>query len=514
MSTIEDDLRKSLKYIYDDLIDAESNQEKEPFGFKNRLQVIYETLQDQEMRICAVFGLGDFGVLPDFESEYLKRGESGMSQMIKSQIKLLAVEIGLDLGSNTISETRDIVNKDPNNSKLNYLLLKNLEENIRKFIEIELSESTPQWWKQRIPGDVKTNAEERKEKDEKRKIWDFKEQSLISYIDFTDYEKIITQKNNWNDIFRDVFHDKVAISGKLKAIEPIRNTISHTRNLDPHEIKQLKFYSEEILKSISYYLEHKSKIISEKIKTVEPITSIPISVSFDRTVYPINSTVHLRANVPKLIVNEPLIFQIFNSKHKMIFERRISYNDIPSKELGPGAGIYETSFTMDENWKIGEKYVLKGKHGMSEILSETRVDTREPVIQSDKFTYLWGTDMILTIIDPDADRDNQVVEFVGDREDAKLTIETSRGKLENYRLRETGNSTGIFQGIIGFIGVNDDGTKVPYDLNGTLIDTTQGTQVDDGFIEVSKNDELVITYSNATRGTRLLAYVIKQHLKS
>jgi len=58
----------------------------------------------------------------------------------------------------------DIMSEDQNDSELNYLLLKNLEEKIRRFLEQELSELVPQWWKQRIPGDVKENAEERKEK--------------------------------------------------------------------------------------------------------------------------------------------------------------------------------------------------------------------------------------------------------------------------------------------------------------------------------------------------------------
>jgi len=104
MSDREEDLRKSLKHLYDDLLDAENKQEKDPSGFKNRIKVIHETLQDQEMKICGLLGLGDFGTLRDFDYEYLSRGDSGMDQIIKTQIKLLAVEIGLDLEKDSPTE--------------------------------------------------------------------------------------------------------------------------------------------------------------------------------------------------------------------------------------------------------------------------------------------------------------------------------------------------------------------------------------------------------------------------
>jgi len=399
------------------------------------------------------------------------------------------------------------MSEDQNNSELHYLLLKNLEEKIRRFLEQELSELVSQWWKQRIPGDVKKNAEERKEKDELRKNWNYEKQSLISYIDFTDYEKIITQKNNWNDIFQHVFHDKTAISGKLKEIDPIRNAISHTRNLDVYEVRQIKFYSEEILRAISYYLENKSKIISEKVESAEPVLPTYFDVSFDRTVYPIGSTVHLRAKIPKLITNETLIFQIFNNKKKIIFERGISFNDFPAKEIEPGAGIYEISFAMDNNWKVGEEYALKGKYGTLEMLDHAIIDVREPVVQSDKSVYIIGSDMIVTVIDPDADKDNQVAEYVGDREDSKLIIESPYGKIEGYRLRETGDSTGIFQGIIGILGIRKDGSVIPQTVDGKVIDKIQGTELDDGYIGGSPGDELTISYKN-NAGTAQITFFI------
>ena len=105
MSEIIVGFQKKLKGFYDDLIDAEIKRDKEPFGFESRLKVIYENIQDLEMQICEELGLGDFEVLLDFESGIRSRGESGIDQMLKSQIKLLAVEIDLDLDkTNSVTE--------------------------------------------------------------------------------------------------------------------------------------------------------------------------------------------------------------------------------------------------------------------------------------------------------------------------------------------------------------------------------------------------------------------------
>lgn len=406
-------------------------------------------------------------------------------------------------------ELEKLENLDDSNIQ-SYRLLKNLEQEMRRFIEKELSENNQKWWKQLIPGDVKNNAEERKKDDEERKTWKFKEQPLISYINFTDYEKIITQKNNWEEIFHDVFHDKIAISGKLKEIEPIRNAISHTRNLDSYEEKQLRFYSEEILRTISYYYDNKEKIKEQKAKKKieKEVPSVPISVSFDKTVYPISSKVYARANVPTIIDGKPIIFQVYNSQNKLLLTREVDPIKYENQEL-KALGLYETSFVMEsEDWKVGEKFLLKAIHGSSEAYDETTIDQRIPVIQSDKSVYLWGTDMILTVIDPDADKDSNKPEFVGDRSDSKLIIKSSKDGLENYRLRETGDSTGIFQGIIGFIGIRNNGNIEPYRHNGKLINKTQGKEVDDGFLIVSEDDELKITYSNLKGTAELSVFVI------
>ena len=98
MSDRKTDLRKSLKSLYDDLRDAENGPDRKTYGFKHRLEVIHENLQDLEPRLLSEFPhLGDFSTIGNFEPAYHHKGDSGMAQLLKSQIKLLAIEIDANL---------------------------------------------------------------------------------------------------------------------------------------------------------------------------------------------------------------------------------------------------------------------------------------------------------------------------------------------------------------------------------------------------------------------------------
>jgi len=107
LSDPKTDLRKSLKSLYDDLCDAENGPDRNTFGFKHRLKVIHENLEDMIPRLLVEFPhLGEFSSLGDFEPAYYRIGDSGMDQALKSQIKLLAIEIGSDLEQDhTTTET-------------------------------------------------------------------------------------------------------------------------------------------------------------------------------------------------------------------------------------------------------------------------------------------------------------------------------------------------------------------------------------------------------------------------
>ena len=101
------------------------------------------------------------------------------------------------------------------------------------------------------------------------------------------------------------------------------------------------------------------------------------------------------------------------------------------------------------------------------ITDSATFDLRNGVLQSDKPSYIIGTDMILTLIEPDFDLDNDQQETYSldliewDSDDADLTLGSSANfDPEPFAFRETGDSTGIFQVVI----------EIPSELQGSALD--------------------------------------------
>jgi len=175
---------------------------------------------------------------------------------IRKTITILAQLKEEDLISN--SEISQILEQEKSQSqKESYELLKELEQKLRHTIESELSRISSDWWKQRIPNDVRENALQRKKKNESPWTWISGGSPLIDYIDFTDYAKIISRRDNWNDVFRNIFGNKEELVSKLKELEPIRNTIMHSRNLNKKHIERLGLYASDFIDRINRYEKSK-----------------------------------------------------------------------------------------------------------------------------------------------------------------------------------------------------------------------------------------------------------------
>ncbi len=101
------------------------------------------------------------------------------------------------------------------------------------------------------------------------------------------------------------------------------------------------------------------------------------------------------------------------------------------------------------------------------VTDSATFDLRNGALQSDKSVYIIGSDMILTLIDPDFDLDNDLAEtydldLIEWDSDADTTTMGAKGSgatafdPEPSNFRETGDSTGIFQVVI----------EIPNELNG------------------------------------------------
>ena len=246
------------------------------------------------------------------------------------------------------------------------------------------------------------------------------------------------------------------------------------------------------------------------------------SVSLDRTVYPVpfgdendNSpsvfplhataspdgylakgdlSVHIRVNDPDFDVNpsgEDTIALLGAAPVNVSVLRgsetaHVGYagnSSNPISEIAPDAGIFEYDLVIeyddgpDQGCPSGfsDGCILQGdilqveyadptdaSGDVNTVTDSATFDLRNGVLQSDKSVYIIGSDMILTLIEPDFDLDNDAAEtydldLIEWDSDAATTSMGDRGidpttaaafDPEPTAFRETGDSTGIFQVVI------------------------------------------------------------------
>ncbi|WP_371504123.1 beta strand repeat-containing protein [Nitrosopumilus adriaticus] len=136
-----------------------------------------------------------------------------------------------------------------------------------------------------------------------------------------------------------------------------------------------------------------------------------------------------------------------------------------------GAGTAETD-RFDVAATSGDYCILQGdilqveytdpadaSGDVNTVTDSATFDLRNGVLQSDKSVYIIGSDMILTLIEPDFDLDNDQAETYDldliewDSDAATVTMGDADGEgatfdPEPLNFRETGDSTGIFQIVI------------------------------------------------------------------
>ena len=160
------------------------------------------------------------------------------------------------------------------------------------------------------------------------------------------------------------------------------------------------------------------------------------------------------------------------------YDATVGYRSGPDDSSCPA--VFSTGCVLQGDILTVTYNDIKDASGQAQSVTDSATfDLRNGVLQADKSVYLIGSDMILTLIEPDFDRDNDGAEsytldlIEWDSDAATTTMGTYGGSgaaaafdPEPSLFRETGDSTGIFQVVI----------EIPDTLVGELLD--RGEQID------------------------------------
>jgi DNA sulfur modification protein DndB len=141
---------------------------------------------------------------------------------------------------------KDRENQEP------YKLMRKIEDSLRECIHDSLAALSENWWRERIPPDVRDLAQERKERDESPWPWmDGKQYPAYYYMNFSEYSKVISKRDNWREAFEATFVDAEWVRVWFKDIERIRNDIAHNRDLTERQLNLLRFFSDDLARVLA-----------------------------------------------------------------------------------------------------------------------------------------------------------------------------------------------------------------------------------------------------------------------
>lgn len=102
-----------------------------------------------------------------------------------------------------------------------------LETQIRHFIDLRMSALFgPDWPRHRMHKDIYDRWLDKKKKREQHAVSQW---PLIAYADFTDYERIICRKDNWQEVFAPFFIRPESVRETFQRLYPIRLDTMHAR---------------------------------------------------------------------------------------------------------------------------------------------------------------------------------------------------------------------------------------------------------------------------------------------
>ena len=270
---------------------------------------------------------------------------------------------------------------------------------------------------------------------------------------------------------------------------------------------ELKLELESKIRKISTRIDNGSSNImldnkiNYKLKNEDTAHSINLEIISDRLLYPQNAIIYIKIILTDLIIDKKISFLLSDMHGNTVLEKIIDPLLLSYVELDNGKMFKIKLILYDPLWKKKKEYKLRAMYGNAEHTCNFMTDKLQPVIQTDKALYVINTDMIITIIDPSGDKDSNKSEIIGDKPDSLLTILYGSNKIIGYRLRETGNSTGIFQGIAHIMSNHDEKTPDPYHKN-----VISCNELDAKYIQVRPGDRIDLEYYNGEKTVHEAVY--------
>jgi len=118
--------------------------------------------------------------------------------------------------------------------------LQRFESQIRNFIDEQMTAAFGEnWIKHYVPGPMRQAWEDKRQK---ARDSGAPERPLIAYADFTDYEPLITKKDNWNTVFKPVFKRPTLVQESFQRLYPVRICTMHARIITQDD--ELYLYAE------------------------------------------------------------------------------------------------------------------------------------------------------------------------------------------------------------------------------------------------------------------------------
>ncbi|HKL70744.1 Swt1 family HEPN domain-containing protein [Salibaculum sp.] len=126
--------------------------------------------------------------------------------------------------------------------------LQRFETQLRQFIDEQMTKAFgDQWIKHHVPGDMRKSWIDKRERARANGEVDH---PLIAYADFSDYVPIITQKNNWNEVFKPVFSRPTFVQESFQRLYPIRICTMHARMITQDDELYLYVETKRVLSAI------------------------------------------------------------------------------------------------------------------------------------------------------------------------------------------------------------------------------------------------------------------------